>query len=138
LAHDLPMSARETLAFSRRCKMLPSLSNRFGGLTGDIFAWPSLAGAVADDCKVRNDGDVAKVEIDLPGFSEEEIDVVVENGVLAIHAENTERGRRRRLFRLLDTADPESIRATLKNGVLTVSVGKSEQAKERKIEIRSD
>jgi HSP20 family protein len=87
---------------------------------------------------------------DLPGVTEENLDITVHEGVLAIqgsHAEETvneedkylvrERraGSFERRLNLPENADPESISAKLKNGVLTVSIPKKEERKARKIQI---
>jgi HSP20 family protein len=87
---------------------------------------------------------------DLPGVSEEDINVELENDVLTISgerkAENQERkagyhrverisGSFRRSLRLPEGVDAEAITASFDRGVLEVSVPKPEQPKPRKVQI---
>jgi HSP20 family protein len=107
------------------------------------------------------------IEVDLPGYSEKEVDISVENGVLSISSAETgeekstdetghdqkkkeasesrnyvlrERKTRRfsRSFVLPTDASVESIEGSMKNGVLTVTIPKREEAKPRNIEVQSN
>jgi HSP20 family protein len=88
---------------------------------------------------------------DLPGVSEDDINVELDNNVLTISgerkAENEERqagyhrverisGSFRRSLRLPEGVDAEAITASFDRGVLEVSVPKPEQAKPRKVQVR--
>lgn len=102
-----------------------------------------------------------RIEMDLPGFSESEINLSVENGILSIsspapgdeavkadkNGEKSkeryllhERGRRSfsRSFALPKDASADQIEGAFKNGVLTVSVPRREETKPRSIEVRSE
>lgn len=98
---------------------------------------------------VYRDDDRYLVEIDVPGVSEEEIDITVEKKTLDISVERSrdngdERGAliqdrpfgsfTRRFF-LGDGLDPEGVEASLDRGVLTISIPMMEMAKARKIEV---
>ena len=87
---------------------------------------------------------------DLPGVDPAQIEVTMENGVLAIRGQRSheqaeqQEGFRRverihgtfyRRFSLPDTADAENIEAHGKDGVLEISVPKQEQLKPRKIAV---
>ena len=87
---------------------------------------------------------------DLPGVSEDEINVELENDVLTISGERkTEHqdqkagyhrlertsGSFRRSLRLPEGVDAEAITASFDRGVLEVSVPKPEQSKPRKVQI---
>ena len=95
-------------------------------------------------------GDTFVVEFDLPGVDPGSIDLDVERNVLTVKAERarldddvdtiaTERQRgvfSRQLF-LGDTLDVDRVEASYVDGVLRLSIPVAEQAKPRKIEIRS-
>jgi HSP20 family protein len=93
------------------------------------------------------------IEIDLPGFSEEDVTISVENGMLTVAsaqsdsdrgAERTyivrERGARSfsRSFALPRDASHEGIEGVMRHGVLTVTIPKREEAKPRHIEVGSE
>ncbi|MBI4523864.1 MAG: Hsp20/alpha crystallin family protein [Deltaproteobacteria bacterium] len=85
---------------------------------------------------------------DLPGVSQEGLDVRVENSMLTIHAtprhaapgdpiyREYELVSFFRQFELSDKVDQNKISAVLKHGVLTLNLPKAEEAKPRKIEVR--
>lgn len=103
------------------------------------------------------------VDADLPGFSEDQIDVRVENDLLVISAKDVaetesketeskekdakeqddsymvrERHMRSfyRSFALPKDADRSAIEASYRNGVLTLSISRKEEAKPRQIKIK--
>ncbi|WP_378741289.1 Hsp20/alpha crystallin family protein [Nocardia brasiliensis] len=95
--------------------------------------------------------DAYLVEIDLPGVRREDVDIDLSGQDLTIQGEvkQTEhqgvfRRRTRRTgqftYRLTlpQNVDAEKVEASLANGVLTVRVPKSEAAKPRRIEIKSN
>jgi HSP20 family protein len=97
---------------------------------------------------VRETEDVYQIELDVPGLSEKEIELTLENRHLTLRGERkpneettyTRRersyGRFERVFRLPEDADQAQIEARAKNGVLTVSIPKLEQAKAKTIEVK--
>jgi len=87
---------------------------------------------------------------DLPGLTEQDVSIELENDVLAVSGERTsEREERmagyqrierssgsfRRSLRLPEGVDAEAVTATFEHGVLEVRVPKPEQRKPRKVEI---
>ena len=94
-------------------------------------------------------GDHYVLHADLPGVDPGSVDVNVENGLLTIRAERSERteegvqwisserftGTYQRQLSLGEDIDAESIRATYANGVLTVTLPVAERAKPRKVSI---
>lgn len=91
------------------------------------------------------------IDADLPGMTEEQIDVRVENDLLVITARDEEvaqkegeeyliRERRQRSFHrsfaLPKDADTASIDARFRNGVLTLTLPKRPEARPRQIEIK--
>ncbi len=101
---------------------------------------------------IREVEDKLVVEADLPGFTKDQIDISVEQGVLSIEAnrrsEKTEPAKgeahvieRRyhhlaRRFTLPNAYNAEEVEANLKDGVLTVTLPKREEVKPRKIEVK--
>jgi len=99
---------------------------------------------------IRRENDF-ELRFDLPGIDPESIDVTVDRGVLTISARRTEEyakgekpfireramGSYTRRLRLSDAVDADKIEASYTDGVLTVHVPVLEQAKPRKIEVRS-
>lgn len=99
---------------------------------------------------IREDQNRFVVEADIPGVKPEDIEVTMENGVLAIRGERKhehtedEGGFRRverargvfyRRFALPESADPDNIKARGENGVLKIEIGKQEKAQSRRIPV---
>lgn len=99
---------------------------------------------------IHEDAEGLTVWAELPGFTKEEVELSIDNGLLTIAAqrdanEPTEgtshlRERRftrvRRQFTLPTTVDPTSVDATLADGVLKLRLMKKEEVKPRKIEVK--
>jgi HSP20 family protein len=90
-----------------------------------------------------------RVEVELPGIKQEQIELTLEKNQLAITAErpapeperkyhHQERsyGKVERLISLPETADPESIEAELRDGVLHLTFKKKPEAQPRKISVK--
>ena len=131
---------------------------RFSGLTsGSIFdndaffAKPGVAAPIVD---VSEDDKAYRIEAELPGVDESDIDVTVRDNRLSLRAEkksetekrdeNVHMSERRygsfeRSFQLPDGVDAEKIKAKFSNGVLTLKLPKSAKAKseERKISVKT-
>ena len=103
------------------------------------------------DTDVIEEENEIRVVCELPGMKTEEVDLSLENNVLTISGEKSEKdehgsgdtyhlserrwGRFSRSFVLPREVDQERIEASFQNGVLTVTIPKSEKARRRKIEI---
>ncbi len=99
---------------------------------------------------VRETDDAYYLELDVPGLSEKDIEVVLEDDELTLRgerkaAEGASYSRRERAtgpfqrsFRLASDVDAKRIEASAKSGVLTVKLPKSEQAKPRSIEVKAE
>ena len=107
----------------------------------------SLVGTYPVD--IREDEDKLYVEAEMPGFTRDDVNVTIENGVLTIEAERkpeesqgtkhlTERRYTRvsRSFTLPKTVDENKVDAKLDGGVLHLTLHKREEVKPRKIEIQ--
>lgn len=90
------------------------------------------------------------VEMGLPGFTPEDINLTVENGVLTVQGERKQpagerryylrevgEGRFHRSFRLPSTVDAEQASASFKHGMLTIDFPMKEAAKPRRIQIEA-
>lgn len=119
------------------------------------------SGGRAASCPVdiHETEDEIQIEAEMPGFKKEEIDVMVESGVLTIRAERTrtvggdgseaqserregtqhvrERRRRRmvRSFTLPSGIEEGQVSATLSDGVLEIRLPKREETRSRKIRV---
>src|SRR3712207_1179339 len=97
-------------------------------------------------------GDRFMVHFDLPGVEASSIDLTIEKNVLTVSAERVwqpredeqivaaerPQGRFSRQLFLGEGLDPEQIEASYDNGVLTVAIPVAQQAKPRRVEVRSD
>ena len=140
-----------------------SLHRQVNRLFDDVFRegagqMPSSQGQGGEGGMLMPHMDVSETErglkicAELPGVSEKDIDVRLEDDVLVIRAEKKferkdenqnyhfmERsyGTFQRALRLPGPVDPEQVQASFENGVLTVSVPKSEQQeRSRRIQIQ--
>lgn len=101
---------------------------------------------------IKEEGDKFLVRADLPGVDPKDIDVSLENGVLAINGKRESEvkdekdGYRRvervygefhRQFALPDSADPEKVSAKCDKGVLEITVGKTEARKPKRISVKA-
>ena len=97
---------------------------------------------------IIDEGNNYKIEVDLPGFSKEDISVHMEDGLLTISAKKEENAeekddkkylRRERVtsamkrqFKFDDVAEDE-IKATFKDGILDIILPKTEKVEKKKI-----
>ena len=119
-------------------------------LTQQVFGTDgTLARPAVMPMDAWRDGDTFQVEFDLPGVSQDSIDIDVERNVVTVKAERPARAsdaellaaeRPRGVFSrqlvLGDNLDTEKIAASYDAGVLTLKIPVAEQAKPRKIEVR--
>ena len=99
---------------------------------------------------VREDGDDILVRASLPGVNPDDIDVSIEDHVLAIKAKTTADQERKedgylikerragsfhRALRLPDTVDADKAKTLYENGLLTVTLPKAEAKKAKRLEV---
>ena len=135
---------------------LETFRNQVNRLFGEAFTAgrtgeeaPGLA-AWAPPVDISETSDQLVFHVELPGFSQDDLKLRAENGVLTLEGERkfekesekkayhrVERayGRFVRAFSLPANVDPEKINATLVDGVLTVELPKREEAKPKSIPI---
>jgi len=111
----------------------------------------SLAWSPVTD--VREDENGILVSVELPGMTNKDVTVSVENGVLSISGEKKQEreegeadsnyhlverryGRFERTFRLPRSVDSDKVKAKFENGVLNIELPKSEKAKKKEIQIK--
>jgi len=99
---------------------------------------------------VREENDRYVIEVELPGFTQDDVDIQVKDGVLRIASidapedednQDSASGRRRRRefkrqFSLPKDVNREAIEAAFTNGLLIITLNKQPEAQPRKIEIQ--
>lgn len=101
---------------------------------------------------ISEDNDTVYVRASVPGFSPDDIQIDVQNGILSIRAEKTQEmeetdekfhrrervwGSMSRRVALPTNVQGDRINAELNNGVLTLEIPKAEEAKPRRIQIKA-
>ena len=146
----LPTQKRSTAVL----RPFPELRWDADRLFNEMFGRPQVrmspGGPEADFFENQNE---FVLEMDLPGFTNESVDVTVEKGVMTIHGERSleteeaegtyhlrERswGKFSRSFSIPHTIDSEAVDANFAKGVLTVKLPKAPEALARKIEIKGE
>jgi HSP20 family protein len=125
----------------------------FDSLVGSLFASPFSAPAAAMDAPaldvVENDAGY-RLKVDLPGMTQDQVDVQFADNVLTVQGKREEaaereegrwhvvertRGSFARSVKFPSNVDPARVKAVMKNGVLTVHVPKAETARTQKIKV---
>ncbi len=127
----------------------PSLYDPFRAVTGRVADWLSPA------TEASGSGEAYAINMELPGVSEGDIELTVDDGVVTVRGEKkteetkkgdtwffSERqyGAFRRSFRLPQDADGSKVDAHMKDGVLSITIpkiAKEETDSARKVEIRT-
>lgn len=132
-----------------------SLLDDFDRLFNNVFSGvPTFEGTNVPVVDVREEKDRYVLEAELPGMSEKDVDVQVEDNMLSINSAKAEekeekkdegylvRERRSRSFSrsfvLPKDVDRNKVDARFKNGLLTLTMPKSAESKARQIEIKSE
>jgi HSP20 family protein len=93
--------------------------------------------------EIEDTEDATLITVDLPGMTEDDVEVTLTAPHLIVRGERKARdgGRTRtrgafeRRFRIADGYDPERVTATLANGELTIRLVKAASAKPRRIKV---
>jgi HSP20 family protein len=134
----------------------PRFSELFAHSFGDVNRFFDEAlrgeanGAWFAPAALWEEADQYRVEIELPGVKQADLEVTFEKGVLTVRAErkapegerkgwHNERryGRVERQVKLGEKVDADSIAATLADGVLSITVHKQPEVQPRKIEVKA-
>lgn len=97
---------------------------------------------------IWEDNDHLYVEAEAPGYTKDQLDVTLENGVLTIHGRRGDPKREgtmhlsevrfgefTRSFSLPVRVDEGAVNASLKDGLLRITLNKREEAKARRIDV---
>jgi HSP20 family protein len=98
------------------------------------FSWPHVA--------CRNAGESFELEADVPGMTEKDVEVSIDQGIISIKGERkSQHGDPEvtfaRSFSLPAEIDAEKATATVRHGVLTVVLPKAAAIKPRRIEVKA-
>jgi HSP20 family protein len=117
----------------------PNGANR--GLVSDLFGFDPLRAVFGGTPQYGQQGEIARtedgwtVELPVPGFKPDQIDVTVEDRVLTVTGK-TERRSFQRSILLPEEVDAEAIDAKVEHGMLTLGLHLHPKAQPRKIEIK--
>lgn len=75
------------------------------------------------------------LNLDLPGYSQKDLKVTVEDYILTVKANNNKKGQTNREISLWDGIDFEKVKGKLEDGVLTVTLPKLEKVKPKRVEV---
>jgi HSP20 family protein len=126
---------------------LDSLFDHFFGDEGNGFR-PS-GGLSSVPVSIWQDDNHLHVEAELPGVSENDVEITVHNGVLTIGADRPQQegrpylyngrtfGRFERAVVLPEAVDTDHVEATLKSGVLHIALPKHPEARPKKITLKT-
>jgi HSP20 family protein len=125
--------------------------NRIDSIFDRVFGEDGLLGTAWRGVPVGmwQDDDHIYVEAELPGMTDQDVDITVHNGMLFIRGERKPSegrsylyngrcyGRFERVVTLPEAVDCESVQAELKDGVLSLTLPKSPEAKPKKITLKT-
>jgi HSP20 family protein len=124
---------------------MDTLFDRFFGTDGEFLsrAWAGVPVALWED------EDSLHVEAELPGVTDQDVDITVHNGLLFIRGERKPAegrnylyngrsyGRFERVITLPEAVRTDDVQARLTDGVLCLTLPKSPEAKPKKIALRT-
>jgi HSP20 family protein len=104
------------------------------GSIGDYYVWPRVT--------LTNAGDNFELKADVPGMTDKDVTVSIDQGVISIQGERKaqkaeSRVKFERRFSLPAEVDAEQATATVQHGVLTVVLPKAAAVKPRQIEVKA-
>ena len=118
----------------------------------DLFVEPALGRSAVPAVDVKETDSEYLMEVELPGLSEKDVEVKLDNTLLTISSRKEEKKEEKkngyimrerrsssfaRSFVLPEGIDREKISAEFKNGVLNLSFPKSPAAKPKTIEVKT-
>ncbi len=133
---------------------LDALTNRLGFVFDDAMPTASSTGRWVPAVNVEENAEELLLTAELPGLTEDDIEIEFENSVLSIRGEKRAQRREgddsskvhiwersygsfQRTFTLPRTVSPDRIEADFASGVLHIRMPKAPEAKGRRIEIGS-
>ena len=120
-----------------------SIDRLFTDARGGFFTPPLLSGTwgadkVVPNLDVAEDDKAFQVSVELPGMSDKDVTVTVDDRTLTIRGEKKDEhayGSFRRTIELPRDVDAAKIEAKFKDGVLTIELPKTKEARERVTQI---
>lgn len=134
-------AAREAKGSTTMADMMVRPNTNGRGLVSDLFGFDPLR-AVFGGGQVGYQGEVTKtddgwnVEMPVPGFRPEQIDVTVEDRVLTVTGKADRRSFQRSIL-LPEEVDTDAIEAKVEHGMLTLALRLHPKAQPRKIEVKA-
>mgnify|MGYP005987511427 CR=1 FL=1 len=109
--------------------------NQFNTLISDYMLgdWGHESGLNANTAFLKED--VLTMEFEVPGFSNKDIEVLVEDRMVEIKAEKEHRKFHKR-YKIHDAFDINETTAIAKDGLLTISIPKYEDRKAKSIQVK--
>ncbi len=139
---------------------LTLFNSLFNGEVGNLLNMPVYTHTVfVPKVDVKEDGEAYTMEMDLPGRSEKDVDIELDNNTLTISSKQEEKNemeetekeengrwliRERRVssfkrsFTLPEDVNLEALNASFKNGILTVKLPRRALSQPKKIAIKSE
>ena len=126
------------------------MMRNFDSMAHRVFGSAGINLSPFPDVDVREENDQYVIEVELPGYTQSDVDIQVKDSVLTIasidvtededtqDSTNTRRRRRtfNRRFSLPKDVNREAIEAAFTNGLLIITLNKQPEAQPRKIEIQ--
>lgn len=97
----------------------------------------SLGSSWAYEYDVTRTENGYEVEVPVPGFKPEQIDVTFKDGVLSVNGKN-ERRTFARSFTVPEDVDTDNIEARVSDGMLVLSLNRRPEAQPKRISIRTN
>ncbi|MFP4644922.1 MAG: Hsp20/alpha crystallin family protein [Spirochaetales bacterium] len=150
MARELMNRGNEGWAPSNELRRLQDEINSLFNFDGWDFAPGLFDRNMAPALDMVENTDDFVVTVDLPGVSQDDVDLSVADNVLTIKGEKkgeseseernyfrkeTWQGSFQRTVSLPQGVDPDNVQAEMKNGVLSITLPKREEAKPRKINV---
>lgn len=135
---------------ARTPRSIPGLRSELDRLFDDFLERPATdAGRTVPPTDLWETEDAFVLEMELPGFEREDLDVALDRGTLTVsgvrevdaaedqdfHLRERTSGRFRRSFSLPASVRAQDVTARYENGVLRIDLPKAEEARTKKIEV---
>ena len=118
----------------------PSLQRGSGGLFSDLLGWDPLRNLMSSawqtaGVEIERKETGYRLDIPVPGFSPDQIDITFQDGVVLISGKTDRRSVQRSII-LPEDIDADKIEARVAHGMLTLELPTVPQAQPRRIQIQ--
>lgn len=112
-----------------------------GDLFQSVFGWDPFRGVLGQNAMpmgidINRSEDGYNVEIPVPGFKPEEIELTIQDDMLMVSGK-TERRQFTRSLVLPDEIDADNVNAHVENGLLCIHLARRPETRPRRIEVRA-